>query len=94
MNIGSWTRKSHSEKSPSATIPEGFYCPNVIDNTLWLEGGYGSEQFKVTQNGTKVSVARIDSAIPYWEMDLKFHCCKNDGMVSKIVGHNISLLSL
>ena len=84
VNIG-----SSEEISASETIPEGFHCPKVIDKTLWLEGGYGSEQFKVTQygrGGTTVSVARIDHqsyvgnlSFKGWRMNLKFHCCKNDG---------------
>ena len=51
MNIG-----SSAENSKSATIPEGFYCPKVIDNTLWLSWGTGNEEFEVTQDGTTVSV--------------------------------------
>ena len=91
VNIGS------SEKiEATATIPEGFYCPKVIDNTLWLSGGgYGKEQFKVTQYGTTVSVERIDYQTKGfgdggWKMDLKFHCCKNEGMAFYIHGHNDS----
>ena len=89
---------SSAENSKSATIPEGFYCPKVIDNTLWLSGGYGNEQFEVTQDGTTVSVTRIDKKIDSstgtlgpppkgWGMDLKFHCCKNNGMCVNILGH-------
>ena len=95
MNIGSWTRKSHSEKSPTVTIPEGFYCPKVIDNTLWL-GDYasthGNEEFEVTQDGTTVSVKRIDrlsfeSRSKGWGINLKFHCCRNNGRCFNILGH-------
>ena len=78
----------------NGTIPEGYYCPKEIDNTLWLEGGYGDEQFKVTQYGNKVSVARIDHesyvgnlGFKGWKMDLKFHCCKTNGMYLNTNGH-------
>ena len=95
VNIGSSTGNS-----ASVTIPEGFYCPKVIDNTLWLSGGYGNEQFEVTQDGTTVSVARIDKKIDTsngqvgpppkgWGMNLKFHCCRNNGMCFNILGHEI-----
>ena len=79
VNIG-----SSEEMSPTTSIPEGFYCPKVIDNTLWLQGGYGREQFKVTQDGTRVSVARIDQEFQDWKMDLKFHCCRK-GIVFKFL---------
>ena len=87
VNIGSLDSWTTGKKSASATIPEGFYCPRVIDNTLWLEGGYGKMQFAVTQDGTKVSVKRIDSQYLGIRMDLKFHCCKNNGMCVNILGH-------
>ena len=89
VNIG-----SSDEISAAVTIPEGFYCPKEIDNTLWLEGGYGHEQFKVTQYGTTVSVYRIDHQsyvgnlnFKGWKMNLKFHCCRNPGMYFNILGH-------
>ena len=92
VNIG-----SSEGKSKSTTITEGYYCPKNIDNTLWLEGGYGDEQFKVTQSGTKVSVLRIDHQsyignlpdhLRGWKFDLKFHCCRNEGIYFSILGHN------
>ena len=75
MDIG-----SSAENLASATIPEGFYCPKVIDNTLWLSWGTGNEEFEVTQDGTTVSVKRIDrlsseSRSKGWGINLKFHCC-------------------
>ena len=92
VNIGSLDSWTPGKKSASATIPEGFYCPRVIDNTLWLEGGYGNEQFEVTQDGTTVSVVRIDRYYrdKGWGMKLKFHCCKNDGMSFNILEHKKS----
>ena len=96
VNIG-----RSAENSALATLPESYnpyYCPKVIDNTIWLSGGYGNEQFEVTQDGTTVSVTRIDKTIDSstgkvgptpkgWGMDLKFHCCKNNGMCVNILGH-------
>jgi len=81
VNIG-----SSAGNSKSTTIPEGFYCPKVIDNTLWL-GDYASthgyDEFEVTQDGTTVSVKRIDrlsliSRSKGWGINLKFHCCRNN----------------
>ena len=88
VNIGS----SQDGGSASVTIPEGFYCPKFIDNTLWLAGGYDDEEFEVTQYGTTVSVVRIDRYFQNkgWNVNLKFHCCKNDGMSFNILGHKKS----
>ena len=46
----------------------------------------GIEQFKVDQSGTQVTVTRFDkyslgkNAFKGWHRDLRFHCCKNEGM--------------
>ena len=90
VNIG-----SSAENSASATLPESYnpyYCPKVIDNTIWLSGGYGNEQFEVTQDGTTVSVKRIDrlsseSRSKGWGINLKFHCCRDNSRCFNILRH-------
>ena len=77
--------------SKTITIPSGFYCPKVVDDTLWLANigrlRSGTEKFKVDQSGSQVKVTRFDSytraknAFKGWHRDLRFHCCKNDGML-------------
>ena len=51
-----------------------FTCPARVDRSNWLGGHGWGDKFDVSQNGTKVTVKRVDSG-KGWGLDLQFKCC-------------------
>ena len=56
------------------SIPTGLICPKFVEKSVWLGGGDFSDTFSVEQNGTQLTISRLDSN-SVWGLNLMFLCC-------------------
>ena len=53
------------------SIPTGLICPKFVEKSLWLGGGDFDDTFSVEQNGTRLTISRLDSNSE-WGLNLMF----------------------
>lgn len=62
-----------SSNVATVTIPAGFQCPPEVSQASGVENGHEIERFSLSQNGTTVTVQRLDSSRG-WSMELRILC--------------------
>ena len=76
-------RKTVEVQTVTATVPAGLECPSRVDKNNWVNSDtIAPYEFRVTQNGSQVTVQRTDvSSVEFPKeaafvfFDLSIYCC-------------------